>query len=39
MEQVAEYKGQLGTTEFGNFLIELGTKYNDASTWLWKITT
>jgi len=30
MEQVAEYKGQLGTTEFGNFLIELGTKYNDA---------
>ena len=30
MEQVAEYKGQLGTTEFGNFLIELATKYNDA---------
>ena len=30
MEQVAEYKGQLGTTEFGNFLIELSTKYNDA---------
>ena len=28
--QVAEYKGQLGTTEFGNFLIELSTKYNDA---------
>ena len=28
--QVAEYKGQLGTTEFGNFLIELATKYNDA---------
>jgi len=30
MEQVAEYKGQLGTTEYGNFLIELATKYNDA---------
>ena len=30
MEQVAEYKGQLGTTEFGNFMIELATKYNDA---------
>ena len=30
MEQVAEYKGQIGTTEFGNFLIELATKYNDA---------
>ena len=30
LEQVAEYKGQLGTTEFGNFLIELATKYNDA---------
>ena len=30
MVQVAEYKGQLGTTEFGNFLIELATKYNDA---------
>ena len=30
MDQVAEYKGQLGTTDFGNFLIELSTKYNDA---------
>ncbi len=30
LTQVAEYKGQLGTTEFGNFLIELATKYNDA---------
>jgi hypothetical protein len=30
MEQVAEYKGQLGTTDYGNFLIELATKYNDA---------
>ena len=30
MEQVAEYKGQLGTTDYGNFLIEIATKYNDA---------
>ena len=30
LEQVAEYKGQLSTTDFGNFLIELSTKYNDA---------
>lgn len=30
MKQVAEYKGLLGTTEYGNFLIELSTKYNDA---------
>tara|TARA_B100001250_G_scaffold251580_1_gene216260 strand:- start:3532 stop:5130 length:1599 start_codon:yes stop_codon:yes gene_type:complete len=30
MEQVAEYKGQLGTTDYGNFLIGLATKYNDA---------
>ena len=30
MQQVAEYKGQLGTTDYGNFLIELSTKYNDA---------
>jgi hypothetical protein len=30
MKQVAEYKGQLGTTDYGNFLIELATKYNDA---------
>jgi|10_taG_2_1085330.scaffolds.fasta_scaffold22648_3 hypothetical protein len=28
--QVAEYKGQLSTTDYGNFLIELCTKYNDA---------
>ena len=28
--QVAEYKGQLGTTDYGNFLIEVATKYNDA---------
>ena len=30
LEQVAEYKGQLSTTDYGNFLIELATKYNDA---------
>ena len=30
MEQVAEYRGQLGTTDYGNFLIELATKFNDA---------
>jgi hypothetical protein len=30
LTQVAEYKGQLSTTDFGNFLIELSTKYNDA---------
>jgi len=28
--QVAEYKGSLGTKEFGNFLVELATMYNDA---------
>jgi len=30
MTQVAEYKGQLGTTEYGHFLIDLATRYNDA---------
>ena len=30
MEQVAEYKGRLSTTDYGNFLIEVATKYNDA---------
>tara|TARA_R100000008_G_scaffold72480_1_gene50709 strand:- start:300 stop:959 length:660 start_codon:yes stop_codon:yes gene_type:complete len=30
MEQVAEYKGQLSTTDYGHFLIDLATKYNDA---------
>jgi len=30
MTQVAEYKGQLSTTDYGHFLIELATKYNDA---------
>jgi hypothetical protein len=28
--QVAEYKGSLGTKDFGNFLVALATKYNDA---------
>jgi hypothetical protein len=30
MKQCAEYKGKLGTTEYGHFLIDLATKYNDA---------
>ncbi len=30
MVQVAEYKGKLGTTDYGHFLIDLATKYNDA---------
>lgn len=30
MEQVAEYRGQLGTTEFGNFCVSVATAYNDA---------
>ena len=28
--QVAEYKGQIGTTEFGHLLIALATEYNEA---------
>lgn len=28
--QVAEYKGSLGTKDFGNFLVELATMYHDA---------
>ncbi len=28
--QVAEYKGQLGTKEFGNLLVALATEYNEA---------
>lgn len=28
--QVAEYKGQLGTKDFGHFLVGLATEYNDA---------
>ena len=30
LKQVAEYKGRLSTTDYGHFLIELSTKYNDA---------
>lgn len=30
VRQVAEYKGQLGTTEFAHMLVEIATKYNDA---------
>jgi hypothetical protein len=30
LEQVAEYKGQMGTREYGNFLVEVATSYNDA---------
>ena len=30
MKQVAEYKGKLSTTDYGNFLIGLATRYNDA---------
>ncbi|MBT6112808.1 MAG: hypothetical protein HOH03_04295, partial [Candidatus Marinimicrobia bacterium] len=30
VEQVAEYKGQLSTTEYGHFLIDVATRYNDA---------
>jgi hypothetical protein len=29
-EQVAEYRGLIGTTDFGNLLVTLGTEYNDA---------
>lgn len=41
VEIVAEYKGRLGTTEFGNFLVSLATQYNDAllvvenASWGW----
>jgi DNA-binding protein len=28
--QVAEYKGKMTTTDFGNFLVALATEYNDA---------
>lgn len=28
--QVAEYKGMMGTKEFGNFLVSLSTEYNNA---------
>ncbi len=30
VRQVAEYEGKIGTTEFGNLLVEFGTKFNDA---------
>lgn len=30
MAQVAEYKGQLGTKEFGNLLVNIATEYNNA---------
>ena len=29
-EQVAEYKGRVPTKDFGNLMVEIGTKYNDA---------
>ena len=30
LEQVAEYRGKIGTTEYGNFLVSLATEYNNA---------
>jgi len=30
VEQVAEYKGKLGTKDFGNMLVSISTEYNDA---------
>ena len=30
MEQVAEYKNQIGTKEFGNLLVNIATEYNEA---------
>jgi len=30
MEQVAEYKGQLSTKDYGNMLVGIATEYNDA---------
>jgi len=30
LEQVAEYKGKLGTKEFGNFCVSVATEYNNA---------
>ena len=30
LTQVAEYKGKISTTDFGNLLVEYGIKYNDA---------
>jgi hypothetical protein len=28
--QVAEYKGQMGTKDYGNMLVNIATEYNDA---------
>jgi len=30
LEQVAEYRGQLGTTEFGNLCVNVSREYNNA---------
>ena len=30
VEQVAEYKGKIGTKDFGNMLVSISTEYNDA---------
>jgi len=30
MEQIAEYKNQIGTKEFGNLLVNIATEYNEA---------
>lgn len=30
VEQVAEYRGQIGTTDYGNMLVNIATEYNDA---------
>lgn len=30
VEQVAEYKGVIGTKDYGNFLVNVATEYNDA---------
>jgi len=30
LEQVAEFKGLIGTTEYGNLLVSLGHEYNTA---------
>lgn len=30
LEQVAEYKGKIGTTEFGNLCVSIATEYNNA---------
>ena len=30
MQQVAEYKGKIGTTEYGNMLVAVATEWNNA---------